>query len=89
MAEEKKFVYEQLSEQFSDVIDIVHENAKKLDSDLYQAKEKVKRLKKEIKENEALQKEIEIKSYYYMAQADKIDELNSDTTLVKLLNSKK
>ena len=89
MAEEKKFIYEQLTEQFTDVINTVATNEKKLEEDLYQAKEKVKKLKKEIKQIEELKKEIEIKSYYYMSQADKIEELNSDTTLVKLLNSKK
>ena len=89
MAEEKKFIYEQLTEQFTDVINTVGTNEKKLQEDLYQAKEKVKKLKKEIKQIEELKKEIEIKSYYYMAQQDKIDELNSDTTLLKLLNTNK
>ena len=89
MADEKKFVYEHLTEQFADIIDVVKENQEKLEKDLQQAKDRVKKLKKEIKQNEELEKEVEIKSYYYMAQQDKIDELNSDTTLVKLLNTNK
>ena len=89
MAEDRKFVYEQLTEQFADVIDVVKETQDKLEKDLQQAKDRVKKLKKEIKENQELEKEVEIKSYYYMAQQDKIDELNSDTTLVKLLNTKR
>lgn len=89
MADEKKFVYEHLTEQFADIIDVVKGNQEKLEKDLQQAKDRVKKLKKEIKQNEELEKEVEIKSYYYMAQQDKIDELNSDTTLVKLLNTNK
>ena len=88
MAEEKKFIYEQLDEQFTDVLQTVTDNQEKLEKDLQQAKDRVKKIKKEIKENEALRKEVEIKSYYYIAQESKLDELNSDTTLLKLLNTK-
>ena len=88
MNEEKKFVYEQLDEQFTEVLQTVKNNQDKLEKDLQQAKDRVKKIKKEIKENEALHKEVEIKSYYYISQESKIDELNNDTTLVKLLNTK-